>query len=158
MQYDDMLKLLAVVKSDDAYIERLEELKKQQMELAYAKEIATTVSDAEKYRISAKQDAEYILSEAQKKADEIVKDAEAYVEKQREETRRKQVITQKAKELQVEYDKKLAEMLDRENEVARLKQELDDRMVRVSKEIELTKQIRKSYEDKFKLIVNIINQ
>lgn len=153
-----MLKLLAVVKNDDMYLERLEELKKQQMELAYAKEIANTVHEAEKYKISARQDAEYMISEAKKTADDIVKDAEIYMEKQREETRRKQAISQKTKELQVEYDKKLAQLLDYENELAKKQQELDDKVSRVSREIDLTKQIRKTYEDKFKAIVAIINQ
>ena len=156
-QYDDILKVLAVVKNDDAYLERLEVLKREQMELSYAKEIATTVQDAEKYKITARQEADWFLSEAKKEAEKIKQEASQYVDKKRDELTRQKLINQKSKELQVEYEAKLNELHAQQQELAKQKQDLSDAQNRLSHETKSAREIRDKYESKFRQIQQIIN-
>lgn len=156
-QYDDILKVLAVVKNDEAYLERLEVLKREQMELSYAKEIANTVHEAEKYKITARQEADWFLSEAKKEAEKIKEDATQYVEKKREELVRQKLINQRSKELQVEYENKLNELHAQQQEVEKQLQNLSDAQNRLSHETKSAREIRDKYENKFRQIQQIIN-
>ena len=156
-QYDDLLKVLAVVKNDDAYGERIEALRKEQMELAYAKEIAATVQEAEKYKISARQDAEWIREQAEKESEKIRLEAVQYVDKKRDELLRQKAINQKAKELQVEYEKKLDDLLNKQNELEKQRQDLYDKAEQLKHETRAVRELRDRYESKFRQISAIIN-
>lgn len=156
-QYDDILKVLAVVKNDDAYGERIEALRKEQMELAYAKEIASTVQEAEKYKIAARQEAEWILEQANKDADKIRNEAVVYVDKKKDELLRQKSITQKAKELQVEYEKKLDDLLNQRSELEKQRQDLYDKVEHHKHEARVVRELRDKYESKFRQITTIIN-
>lgn len=155
-QYDDLLKVLAVVKNDEAYGERIEALRKEQMELAYAREIATTVQEAEKYKISARQDAEWIVEQAEKEAAKIRLEATTYVDKKKDELQRQKAITQHAKELQVEYEKKLDDLLNQKTELEKQRQDLYEALERHKHEARAVRELRDRYELKFRQITTII--
>ena len=137
--------------------ERLESLKREQMELSYAREIANTVQEAERYKITIKQEMDLLLDEAKQKAETIKLDATQYVDKKREELARQKLINQKLKEQQVDYDKKLADCFAKEQELQRQIQSLKDAQERLGHETRTARELRDRYETKFRQIQEIIH-
>lgn len=156
-QFDEILRVLAVVKNDDAYAERLAVLKKEQMDLAYAKEIASTVQEAERYKITVSQEIDALLTDAKQKAESIKLEANQYVDKKREELARQKLINQRLKEQQVDYDKKLADCFVKEQELDRQIQGLNESRERLNHETKAVRELRDRYENKFRQIKEIIH-
>lgn len=68
---EEFLQLMSLVKNDERYFKRIEELKEKQLELSHVLEIAGTVKEADMYLANARQQAAEIRVAAEEEAKEI---------------------------------------------------------------------------------------
>ena len=153
--YDEVMQLIALAKNDEAYFKRIDALKQQMLELAQVKEIAKTLGEADMHLASARQQADILLEEAKKTAEEMKGEATYYIQEQKlllEKTKlKKQVVDNKETELQKSIEETKVKQEELEKSIVEHRRLSAER----NEESEKAQKVRKEFEDKLRAIKEI---
>jgi hypothetical protein len=156
--YDEVMQLIALAKNDEAYFKRIDALKQQMLELAQVKEIAKTLGEADMHLASARQQADILLEEALKTAEEMKGEATYYIQEQKlllEKTKlKKQVVDNKETELQKSIEETKVKQEELEKSIVEHRRLSAER----NEESEKAQKVRKEFEDKLRAIKEIANK
>jgi len=145
--YDEVMQLIALAKNDEQYFKRIEDLKKQMLELAQVKEIAKTLGEADMHLANARQKADILLNEARLEAVQIKESATQYITDQKstlDKTRQKkafvdqkeQEVLEKLKTLEVK-EEEMNKSIKEHRELTALRNEELEKSQKVKAEFEL---------------------
>lgn len=153
--YDEVMQLIALAKNDEAYFKRIDDLKKQMLELAQVKEIAKTLAEADMHLASARQKADILLDDARKEAEEIKQKAVMYVDEQKqaaEKAKNKKAIVEKK---EIELNDLMQQLKQKESEMETSIAEHRRLTAERNEESQKAQKVKKEFEDKLKAIREI---
>lgn len=153
----DVISIMDIIKNEELYTRKIQELKDEYAKLQDATFIAKTVEQASRVLEEAKkkyEENERILSNAKNEASKIIEEAKANAEKQYDKAKKLKSI---ADDKQIKADKMVSEMQDRYEQLekrAKELQEWDQYLMDMKKNLQ---SLETTYNSKMNAIKEIMN-
>lgn len=154
---EEIMQLISLVKNDEVYFKRIEELKAKQLEVAHATEIAKTLKQAEMYLANARQQGEEILEAAKKEVEDIRAAALVVLAENKVKLEKNKAKEIALKEKEEEQNKVKEELVALEKTLTASIEQHRQLTAERSIEQEAAKKVRAEFETKLKKLKEVAN-